>query len=153
MDECLRRGSSRQEQESRHCHSAFREGRRKGNLWGRNEGERGVRARRETNRNSRHIWMFPKWERKTCILSVFCMRIPCSRSKMTFLMFFGSSQANFTAASFSHSIIFCPAEEEDYKAQIFMQVSSSHLLLRRDAPQSRIRHLPCPELSSGMLYS
>lgn len=72
---------------------------------------------------------------------------------MTFLMFFDSSQAIFTATSFSHTMIFCPAEEEDYKAQVFMQVSSSHLLLRRDAPQSGVRHFPCLELSSGVLDS
>lgn len=145
----MRKGDSHQEQETRHCHGAFNEERRKGNFWGRNEGERGVRARRESNRNNRRMWMFPKWEQKACILSVFPMQIPRSRSKMFFLVFFSSSQANSTATSFSHIIMVCPAEEEDYKTQIFVQLSSS--LLHRDAPQSGIRHLPCLELSSGML--
>lgn len=47
VETCLRKGSSCQEQETYHCHRAFREKRRKGHSWRRKGREGSVRGRRQ----------------------------------------------------------------------------------------------------------
>lgn len=145
METWLRKGSSCHQQETYHCHRALREDRR-----GRKGHERSFRARRQINRNNRSIRMLPKLEQKAGILSVLCMQIAFSRRKKTCLMFFGSSQANSTATSSSHIIIFCPAEQENHKAPVSTQASRS---LPPIATQHNIRHLACLALSSVVPYS